>query len=320
MNATSASNGEAALPPAILLMGPTATGKSDAALALADRLPVEIVSVDSAMIYRGMDIGTAKPSAAERDAVPHHLIDILDPEQSYSAAQFRSNALAAMADITTRGSVPLLVGGTLLYFRALTRGLAPLPEADPVFRAEIEQEAARSGWPALHSRLAEVDPDAAARIHPNDAQRIQRALEVHRLTGKPISRHFQQHHEPPPYRLLRLALMPASRALLHERIAARFEAMVAAGFISEVAVLRDRPNLTAEHPSMRAVGYRQLWAYLDGRRSREQAIADGIVATRRYAKRQITWLRSELDIRHLDAEAGDLVDRLISEVREFIPH
>lgn len=320
MNATSASNGEAALPPAILLMGPTATGKSDAALALADRLPVEIVSVDSAMVYRGMDIGTAKPSAAERDAVPHHLIDILDPEQSYSAAQFRGDALAAMADITARGRVPLLVGGTLLYFRALTRGLAPLPEADPVFRAEIEQEAARSGWPALHSRLAEVDPDAAARIHPNDAQRIQRALEVHRLTGKPISRQFQQHHAPPPYRLLRLALMPASRALLHERIAARFEAMVAAGFISEVAVLRERPNLTAEHPSMRAVGYRQLWAYLDGRRSREQAIADGIVATRRYAKRQITWLRSESNVRHLDAEAGDLVDRLTSEVREFIPH
>ncbi|HET8552598.1 MAG TPA: tRNA (adenosine(37)-N6)-dimethylallyltransferase MiaA [Gammaproteobacteria bacterium] len=301
-------------------MGPTATGKSDAAFALADRLPVEIVSVDSAMVYRGMDIGTAKPSAAEQAAVPHHLIDILDPEESYSAAQFRSDALAAMAGITARGRVPMLVGGTLLYFRALTRGLAPLPEADPAYRAEIEQEAARSGWPALHARLAEVDPDAAARIHPNDAQRIQRALEVHQLTGEPMSRRLRARHAPPPYRLLRLALMPASRALLHERIAARFEAMIAAGFIDEVATLRARPDLTAAHPSMRAVGYRQLWAYLDGRCSREQAIADGIVATRRYAKRQITWLRSEPDVCHLDAEAGDLIDRLASRACEFIPH
>ncbi|HET7308088.1 MAG TPA: tRNA (adenosine(37)-N6)-dimethylallyltransferase MiaA [Gammaproteobacteria bacterium] len=301
-------------------MGPTATGKSDAALALADRLPVEIVSVDSAMVYRGMDIGTAKPSVAERAAVPHHLIDILDPEQSYSAAQFRADALAAMADVTARGGVPLLVGGTLLYFRALARGLAPLPEADPDYRAEIEREAARSGWPVLHSRLAEVDPEAAARIHPNDAQRIQRALEVHRLTGKPMSRHLQERHEPPPYRLLRLALVPVSRTLLRERIAARFEAMVAAGFVDEVAALRARPNLTAAHASMRAVGYRQLWAYLDGRCSQEQAITDGIVATRRYAKRQITWLRSEPDVCHLDAQAGDLIDRLALKACEFIPH
>ncbi|HET6655555.1 MAG TPA: tRNA (adenosine(37)-N6)-dimethylallyltransferase MiaA [Gammaproteobacteria bacterium] len=297
-------------PPAILLTGPTATGKSDAALVLAARLPVEIVSVDSAMVYRGMDIGTAKPSAAEQAAVPHHLIDILDPAESYSAARFRDDALAAMRAITERGRVPVLVGGTLLYFRALTQGLAPLPSADPGYRAELEREAGESGWPALHARLEQVDPEAAARIHPNDAQRIQRALEVHHLTGEAMTAQWRRAHAPPPYRLLRFGLMPASRALLHERIAARFEKMIAAGFIDEVAALRARADLTAEHPSMRAVGYRQLWAYLDGRRTRDEAIHDGIVATRRYAKRQMTWLRSEAEVQLVEPGDPALVDRL----------
>ncbi|HET7586940.1 MAG TPA: tRNA (adenosine(37)-N6)-dimethylallyltransferase MiaA [Gammaproteobacteria bacterium] len=291
-------------------MGPTATGKSDAALALAARLPAEIVSVDSAMVYRGMDIGTAKPTPDEQDAVPHHLIDILDPAESYSAARFREDALAAMDAITERGRVPILVGGTLLYFRALMRGLAPLPSADPDYRAELERQAAEIGWPALHARLATVDAGAADRIHPNDAQRIQRALEVHHLTGEAMTAQWQRAHAPPPYRLLRFGLMPSSRALLHERIANRFQEMIVAGFIDEVAELRARPDLTAEHPSMRAVGYRQIWAYLDGRRTREEAVIDGIVATRRYAKRQMTWLRSEEDVRLIEARDPALVERL----------
>ncbi|HET6725269.1 MAG TPA: tRNA (adenosine(37)-N6)-dimethylallyltransferase MiaA [Gammaproteobacteria bacterium] len=291
-------------------MGPTATGKSDAALALAAHLPIEIISVDSAMIYRGMDIGTAKPTPAERAAVPHHLIDILDPAESYSAARFREDALATMQAITERGRVPLLVGGTLLYFRALTRGLAPLPSADAEYRAALEREAGDSGWPALHARLAEIDPEAANRVHPNDAQRIQRALEVHHVTGEPMSAQLRQAHAAPPYRLLRLALLPASRVELHERIAARFETMIDAGFIDEVAALRARPDLSAAHPSMRAVGYRQIWAWLDGQRTREEAIRDGIVATRRYAKRQMTWLRGEQGIRSFDAADPGVHDRL----------
>lgn len=281
------------LPPAILLLGPTATGKSDAALALAERLPLEIVSVDSAMVYRGMDIGTAKPAEAERAAVPHHLIDILEPEESYSAARFRADALALMQAIGARGRMPLLVGGTMLYFRALERGLARLPDADAGYRARLEREAAEAGWPALHARLAQVDPSTAARLHPNDAQRIQRALEVHHLSGEPMSAQLHRRHSPPPFRLLRITLLPASRAELHARIAARFQAMLQAGFIDEVAALRDRPGLTAAHPSMRAVGYRQLWAYLDGKLGREAAVAAGIAATRQYAKRQLTWLRGE---------------------------
>lgn len=306
------------LPPAILLMGPTATGKSDAALALAARLPVEIVSVDSAMIYRGMDIGTAKPTPAERAAVPHHLIDILDPVESYSAARFREDALAVMEAIRERGRIPLLVGGTLLYFRALTQGLAPLPGADAAYRAKLEREAAKSGWPALHARLGQVDPAAADRIHPNDAQRIQRALEVHHVTGEPMTAQLRQGHPPPPYRLLRLALLPASRAELHERIAARFRAMIDIGFIDEVAALHARPDLSAAHPSMRAVGYRQIWAWLDGRRTREEAIEDAIVATRRYAKRQMTWLRGESGIRLFEAADGAVHERLANAVTGWL--
>lgn len=293
MKNAASSEASASLPPAILLLGPTATGKSDAAVALAERLPLEIISVDSAMVYRGMDIGTAKPTAADRAAVAHHLIDILEPEESYSAARFRADALALMQAISTRGRVPVLVGGTMLYFRALERGLARLPEADADYRARLEREAEEAGWPALHARLAQVDPATAMRLHPNDAQRIQRALEVHHLSGEPMSVQLRRRHSPPPFRLLRLALLPPSRAELHARIAARFQAMLDAGFIDEVASLRARPGLTAAHPSMRAVGYRQLWAYLDGRLDREAAVATGIAATRQYAKRQLTWLRSE---------------------------
>lgn len=301
-------------PQAIFLMGPTATGKSDAALALAERFPVEIVSVDSAMVYRGMDIGTAKPTLAEREAVPHHLIDIRDPADGYSAADFRDDALAAMRAISERGRIPLLVGGTLLYFRALTQGLAPLPSADPRYRAELEREAAESGWPALHARLSVIDPEAGERIHPNDAQRIQRALEVFHATGKPMSAQLERQPASLPYRTMRLGLLPASRPVLHERIAARFTVMLEAGFEDEVAALRARPDLSAQHSSMRAVGYRQLWAYLDGRCTRDRAISDGIVATRRYAKRQMTWLRSERDVQMLDAADPGLFRRLCDRV------
>lgn len=298
------------LPPAILLMGPTATGKTDAALALAARLPLEIVSADSAMVYCGMDIGTAKPSAAVRATVPHHLIDILDPAESYSAARFRADALAAMAAITSRGRVPLLAGGTMLYFRALERGLARLPAADAAYRRRLERAAAARGWPALHARLAEVDPPSAGRIHPNDAQRIQRALEVHHASGEPMSGQLRVRQAPPPYRLLRLALMPPDRGALRARIAARFHAMVAAGFIDEVAGLHSRPDLTAAHPAMRAVGYRQIWNYLDGRATRDEAITAGIVATRQYAKRQMTWLRAEPELTAFAAGAAGLAARL----------
>jgi tRNA dimethylallyltransferase len=318
MNVSGPSIGNGNLPPAILLMGPTATGKSRAALALVERLPVEIVSVDSVMVYRGMDIGTAKPSRAERQAVRHHLINIREPEETYSAAEFRQNALAAMAEIIARGKTPLLVGGTLLYFRALMHGLAPLPEADPGYRAELDRDASRVGWPALHARLATIDPATAARVHPNDAQRIQRALEVHHATGETLSERLLRSHEPPPYRLLPLALWPASREALHGRIAARFSKMIAAGFIDEVARLKARPDLDAAHPSMRAVGYRQVWRFLDGRSTREQAIADATAATRRYAKRQMTWLRSEDRARRFDAADPSLLRHLKTAVARWL--
>jgi tRNA dimethylallyltransferase len=310
--------GDEKLPPAILLMGPTATGKSGAALWLAERLPVEIVSVDSAMVYRGMDIGTAKPSRAAREAVRHHLIDIREPEQMYSAAEFRAEALGAMAGIVARGKVPLLVGGTLLYFRALTGGLAPLPGADTRYRARLDAEAACSGWGALHARLAKIDARAAARIHPNDSQRIQRALEVHHLTGEAMSEQLERAHKPPPFRLLPLVLWPSSREALHARIATRFKKMVAAGFIDEVASLKARPELTAAHPSMRAVGYRQIWTFLAGRCPREQALFDGVVATRRYAKRQMTWLRAETRAHHFDAADSVLLRHLCAAVAEWL--
>jgi tRNA dimethylallyltransferase len=280
--------------PAILLMGPTASGKTSLAIALAREFPAEIVSVDSALVYRQMDIGTAKPSAELRAEVPHHLIDLVDPVEAYSAGRFRRDALAAMADIHGRGRVPVLVGGTMLYFRALQLGLAELPDADPAVRAELDETAAQRGWPALHAELAQVDPASAAKIRPGDSQRIQRALEVWRLSGRPLSQLQAAGAAPPQeWHFLKLGLAPRARPELHQAIEARFQAMMAAGFLSEVEGLHARGDLHPGLPAIRAVGYRQLWAHLEGEYGLDEAIRKSITATRRLAKRQMTWLRAE---------------------------
>ncbi len=281
------------LPPAILLMGPTATGKTELAVALVRRLPLEIVSVDSAQVYRGMDIGTAKPPPEVLAEAPHHLIDLLDPSESYSAGRFRRDALRVMAEITSRGRVPLLVGGSMLYFRALREGLDPLPAADPQLRARFDAEARRRGWPALHQRLARLDPIAAARIHPNDAQRIQRALEVVYLNGAPVGGRRGRAPATLPYRLLEIALIPGDRPALHGRIRRRFLGMLELGFLDEVRALRQRGDLHSELPAMRCVGYRQAWQYLAGELAGELWVDRAIAATRQLAKRQLTWLRAE---------------------------
>ena len=277
---------------AVLLAGPTGAGKTDLALHLAERFPVEIVSVDSAQVYRGMDIGTAKPAAAVRARVPHHLVDVCDPAEAYSAGRFRRDALELIAAIRARGRVPLLVGGTMLYFRALTRGIAPLPEADPVVRAAIDLRARVVGWPALHAELAALDPEAAARIRPADGQRIQRALEVLQVTGERLSQ-LQRLADPPPLTFAAFALVPDDRAGLYARIDARFREMMAAGLLEEVRALRARGDLDGDLPSLRSVGYRQLWAHLAGHCSLDEAVAAGQRATRNLAKRQLTWIRSE---------------------------
>ncbi|QNK01988.1 tRNA (adenosine(37)-N6)-dimethylallyltransferase MiaA [Dyella telluris] len=294
-------------PLAVFLMGPTASGKTALACALGDGFPVELVSVDSALVYRGLDIGSAKPDAATLARYPHRLIDIRDPAEPYSAADFRGDAVAAMQDITARGKVPLLVGGTGLYFRALQRGLSQLPEADPAIRERLSGQAASEGWPALHERLRQRDPVAAGRIGPNDAQRIQRALEVIELTGRPLSEQQSGGSgEPFPWRVLKLALVPADRAPLHARIAQRFDAMLKDGFLDEVRTLKARGDLHADLPAIRAVGYRQAWEHLDGQTSAADFRDRGIFATRQLAKRQITWLRSELDARVIDPEKPDI--------------
>ncbi len=277
---------------AYCLLGPTASGKSQRALELAERHPVEIVSVDSAQVYRGMDIGTAKPSAAERARVPHHLIDVVDQTQHYSAGRFREDAIRAIEGIFDRGRIPLLVGGTMLYYRALVQGLDRLPAAQPALRARIDARAAKLGWPALHAELAGVDPVTAARLSPNDAQRIQRALEVWQLSGKPLSA-LQRGTAPTlPFALRAFALVPDERAALHRRIAERFERMLADGLVEELRSLRARYALHAGLPSMRCVGYRQAWAYLEGAYGWAELRERGIAATRQLAKRQLTWLRS----------------------------
>lgn len=293
-------------PPAIFLMGPTASGKTALAVGLVERFPLEIVSVDSALVYRDMDIGTAKPDAATLAHAPHHLLDIRDPTETYSAAAFCDDARRLMADIAARGRVPLLVGGTMLYFRALLQGLDDLPRADAALRKELEAEAAARGWPALHAELAAVDPATAARLAPNDSQRIGRALEVFRLSGTPMSALLDRVQSELPYRVLQLALIPSDRAVLHQRIAARFDAMLAEGLIGEVDTLRRRYALNADLPSMRAVGYRQAWAYLDGEVDLKDLREQGIAATRQLAKRQLTWLRSWPDVVELDCLADDL--------------
>lgn len=279
-------------PLAIFLMGPTASGKTALAMELVRHLPCDIISVDSALIYRGMDIGTAKPSPEELAAAPHRLIDILDPSEAYSAADFRRDALAEMAEIAGRGRIPLLVGGTMLYFKALLEGLSPLPEADPQIRAEIEQEAASRGWSSLHQELCTIDPVAGARIHPNDPQRLSRALEVFRISGKTLTELTQQQGEPLPYRTLQYAIAPSDREVLRERIALRFDAMLEQGLAAEVRLLLERGDLNPSLPSIRCVGYRQMWDYLTGLLDYEQMRYRGIVATCQLAKRQMTWLRS----------------------------
>ena len=292
-------------------MGPTASGKTGLAVELVQRLPFEIISVDSAMIYRGMDIGTAKPGPEVLEQAPHHLIDILDPAQRYSAARFREDALRLMEQIRGRGGLPLLVGGTSLYFRALQQGLSALPEADPALRAALEARAAREGWEALHQELARVDPQAARRIHPNDPQRIGRALEVFRLTGRPLSDWFREGRDSDsPYRFVNLALVPPERGLLHRRIDERFHAMLEQGLVDEVRALYARPDLHPGLPSMRAVGYRQVWSWLAGECSEAEMVERGIAATRQYAKRQLTWLRGEPELAWLDPATRGLADRV----------
>ena len=279
-------------PAVFVLLGPTASGKSQLAMQLASTHPIEIVSVDSAQVYRGMDIGTAKPPAGEQAAVPHHLIDLLDPTEAYSAGRFRDDALRAVAGIHSRNRIPLLVGGTMLYYRALAQGMDELPPADPAIRAQIDAEAARLGWPALHAELVRVDATAAARIKPADAQRIQRALEVHRATGKPISDFQNGPKATLPFELRGFSIVPEDRSELHRRIAERFDAMLKAGLVDELAGLRGRFELQPDLPSMRCVGYRQAWEFLEGRSSASELRETGIAATRQLAKRQLTWLRS----------------------------
>ncbi len=278
-------------PLAIFLMGPTASGKSALAMELVQRLPCDIISVDSALVYRGMDIGTAKPTAAELAVAPHRLIDLLDPTQAYSAADFCRDALREMAAITAAGRIPLLVGGTMLYYKALLEGLSPLPEADPQIRSQIEAEAQDVGWAVLHQQLLQLDPVAGARIHPNDPQRLSRALEVFRITGKTLTELTQQPGAELPYRTLQYAIAPAERAMLRQRIAERFDAMLAQGFEAEVRQLFNRGDLTPDLPSIRCVGYRQMWDYLAGVIDYEEMRYRGTVATNQLAKRQLTWLR-----------------------------
>lgn len=301
-------------------MGPTASGKTGAAVALYSKLPIEIISVDSALVYRDMNIGTAKPDAETLAKAPHHLIDIIDPTSAYSAASFRNDALRLMADITARGKIPLLVGGTMLYFKALQGGLSGLPEANPEVRAELDAEAAQIGWPTMHSKLAQVDAETAARLEPNDTQRIQRALEVYAISGETMSSLFaKQTSEALPYRLLKIALMPSDRKVLHERIALRFDQMLAGGFVDEVRALKTKyPELTPESTSMRCVGYRQALEHLAGEYNEAELRDRGIFATRQLAKRQLTWLRGMDDVVALDCLNPDLNELVFNEINQHI--
>jgi tRNA dimethylallyltransferase len=307
------------LPPAILLMGPTASGKTAVAMELARRFPIELISVDSAQVFRDMNIGTAKPDAATLEEFPHHLIDLISPEEAYSAARFRSDALTAMAEISARGKTPLLVGGTMLYFKALLEGLAELPQACPKTRMDIDSQADAQGWPAVHAELAKVDPQTAARLHPTDSQRVQRALEVFRLSGRPMSALLADGQEQTlPYDFLSLGLLPSDRSVLHARIAERFDAMLKAGLEDEVSMLRAKYRLHADLPSMRCVGYRQIWDVQDGQAPRGEMRDRGIYATRQLAKRQITWLSNTLKPETFDCLAPDLLARIEQRVTEAL--
>ncbi|MES2181262.1 MAG: tRNA (adenosine(37)-N6)-dimethylallyltransferase MiaA [Pseudomonadota bacterium] len=308
------------LPIAIFLMGPTASGKTGAAVELISKLPVEIISVDSALVYRDMNIGTAKPDAETLAKAPHHLIDIIDPTSAYSAANFRSDTLRLMADITARGKIPLLVGGTMLYFKALQGGLSGLPEANPEVRARLDARAALIGWPAMHEKLALIDASTAARLQPNDAQRIQRALEVFEITGESMTELYaKQTSEALPYKLLKLALVPSDRKVLHDRIALRFDQMLADGLVDEVQALKAKyPALTPESTSMRCVGYRQALEHLAGEYDVAELRDRGIFATRQLAKRQLTWLRGMDDIVELDCLNPQLNESVFNEINQFI--
>jgi tRNA dimethylallyltransferase len=303
------------LPPAIFLMGPTASGKTGVAVELAQHLPVELISVDSALVFRDMDIGTAKPDAATLSRAPHHLIDIISPTEAYSAAAFRHDALRLMADITARGKIPLLVGGTMLYFKALRDGLSPLPQADAALRAELDAEIAQHGIEHLHRKLAEVDAETAARLHSTDTQRIQRAMEIYRSSGQPMSVLIKQQPEHElPYHILSIALIPSDRAILHQRIAERFADMLKLGLADELRGLRKNYALYPSMTSMRCVGYRQAWEYLDGKITAAELLEKGIAATRQLAKRQLTWLRGM----HDNIELECLSDNLLQQVRNTI--
>jgi tRNA dimethylallyltransferase len=318
------------LPPAIFLMGPTASGKTGVAVELAQRLPVELISVDSALVFRDMDIGTAKPDAATLAKAPHHLIDIIAPTEAYSAAAFRHDALRLMADITARGKIPLLVGGTMLYFKALREGLSELPQSDATVRAELDAEIAQHGIAALHKRLAEVDPETSARLAPGDTQRVQRAMEIYRLTGQPMSELIKKSHPLPqagegpgergeqsiPYDVLSIALVPGDRSTLHQRIAARFQQMLRDGLVEELRGLREKYPLHRDMTSMRCVGYRQAWEFIEGEIGEGELLEKGIAATRQLAKRQLTWLRSMPDNVELDCLQHNLAERVADLIEQ----
>ena len=308
------------LPPAILLLGPTASGKTDLALRLADQYPIDLISVDSALVFKDMNIGTAKPDADTLKRYPHALVNVITPEESYSAARFREEALAAMADSTARGRIPLLVGGTMLYTKALLEGLSDLPQANPELRAEIDVRAKQYGWPAIHEELTKLDPVTAARLAPNDSQRIQRALEICLLSGRPASALYaeQQQQAAPPYRFLSLALLPSDRAWLHDRIALRFKLMLQQGFVEEVESLRAKYTLNAELPSMRCVGYRQAWEVLENTLAAKELEERGIYATRQLAKRQITWLTNSIACEAFDCLQNNNADLVGRRVAEFL--
>lgn len=307
------------LPPAIFLMGPTAAGKTAAAVELVQQLPLDIISVDSALVYEGFDIGAARPSDEVLAAAPHRMINFVDPVDAYSAGRFRDDARREMDAITAAGKVPLLVGGTMLYYRALLGGLADLPDANPTIRAALDREADKEGWPALHQRLQAIDPQAAARIEPADSQRIQRALEVYELTGKPLSELQQtQATELLPYRVLKIAVAPADRSVLHQRIEQRFMQMLQDGLLAEVQSLTARSDLHAGLPAIRAVGYRQVWQYLHDEIDHAQMVHDGVVATRRLAKRQLTWLRGDADVHWFDSTQPEHLAEIRTMVNQFL--
>jgi len=307
------------LPPVIYLMGPTASGKTELAVQLAQKINAEIISVDSALVYKGMDIGTAKPTLEQRQGIVHHLIDILDPAESYSTGQFRQSALELMQDITHRGKIPILTGGTMLYFNALINGLAELPKAEPEIRKRLDIELVEKGKHAMHARLKSIDPESAIRIHPNDPQRVQRALEVYEISGKPMTYFFKQaQRNTIPFKPLKIIIAPEDRKLLHLKIAKRFKLMVEQGLIDEVSTLYNRGDLTLDLPSIRAVGYRQTWAYIEGEYDLDTMIEKGIIATRQLAKRQFTWLRREVDSLQFISSEKNLLEKVYNHLKHEV--